>query len=182
MLAFIAGRLVAAIPVLLVLSQAVFVLLHIGPGDPALVLLGENGEPDALALARANLGLDQPLPVQYGRWLMSAAHGDLGRSIRTHQPVGETILARLPVTIELGVLSMVVALVIGLPLGVFSALHRNSVLDAAGSSVSGRRAQQPAAHGLCLSSDMLRWGFRYCTIQVLPGTEVMSCRYPLVSR
>jgi len=63
-------------------------------------------------------------------------HGDLGRSIRTHQPVGETILARLPVTVELGLPSMVVALSIGLPIGVFAALHRNSALDMAGSSVA----------------------------------------------
>jgi len=136
MLAFIAGRLLAAVPVLLALSLAVFALLHIGPGDPAVLLLGENVEPEALALTRADLGLDQPIPVQYGRWLVNLVHGDLGRSIRTHQPVGEAILARLPVTIELGLLSMVVALAIGLPFGIVAALHRNSALDVASSSVA----------------------------------------------
>ena len=136
MLAFIAGRLLAAVPVLLALSLAVFALLHIGPGDPAVLLLGENVEPEVLALTRADLGLDQPIPVQYGRWLVNLVHGDLGRSIRTHQPVGEAILARLPVTIELGLLSMVVALAIGLPFGIVAALHRNSALDVASSSVA----------------------------------------------
>jgi peptide/nickel transport system permease protein len=136
MLAFIAGRVLAAVPVLLALSLAVFALLHIGPGDPAVLLLGENAEPEALALVRADLGLDQPIPVQYGRWLVNLAHGDLGKSIRTHQPVGEAILARLPVTIELGVLSMVVALAFGLPLGIVAALHRNSALDVASSSAA----------------------------------------------
>ncbi len=136
MLAFIAGRLLAAVPVLLALSLAVFALLHIGPGDPAVLLLGDNVEPEALALARADLGLDQPIPVQYGRWLVNLAHGDLGRSIRTHQPVGEAILARLPVTVELALLSMAVALALGLPIGVFAALHRNSALDVASSSVA----------------------------------------------
>jgi len=136
MLAFIAGRLLAAVPVLLALSLTVFALLHIGPADPAVLLLGENVGTEALAQARADLGLDQPILVQYGRWLGSLVHGDLGRSIRTHQPVGEAILARLPVTIELGLLSMVVALAIGLPLGIYAALHRNSALDVASSSVA----------------------------------------------
>jgi peptide/nickel transport system permease protein len=131
MLTFVAGRLLAAVPVLLTLSLAVFALLHIGPGDPAVLLLGDKVEPEALALAWADLGLDQPLPVQFGCWLVNLAHGDLGRSIRTHQPVGEAILARLPVTIELALLSMVVALTIGLPLGIFAAQHRNSALDVA---------------------------------------------------
>jgi len=136
MLAFIAWRLLAAVPVVLALSLAVFALLHIGPGDPAVLLLGDNVEPEALALARADLGLDQPTPVQKGRWLVNLAHGDLGRSIRTHQPVGEAILARLPVTVELALLSMAVALALGLPIGVFAALHRNSALDVASSSVA----------------------------------------------
>jgi peptide/nickel transport system permease protein len=136
MLAYIAGRLVAAIPVLFALSLVVFALLHVGPGDPAVLLLGQNVEPEAFALERADLGLDQPLPVQYGRWLANLLRGDLGRSIRTHQPVGETIVARLPVTVELGVWSIVVALAIGLPIGIFAAQHRNSVLDSVSSSVA----------------------------------------------
>jgi peptide/nickel transport system permease protein len=135
-LAFIGGRLVAAVPVLLALSLTVFALLHVGPGDPAVLLLGQSVEPEALALARADLGLDQPLPVQYGHWLLNVIHGDLGRSIRTHQPVGEAIVARLPVTVELGVLSMVVALAIGLPVGIFAALHRGSLLDVVSSSLA----------------------------------------------
>jgi peptide/nickel transport system permease protein len=130
-LRFTAARLAGTLPVLLFLSIAVFLMLHLTPGDPVKLMLGEDAEPQAVAAVRKDLGLDQPLPLQYLLWLGKVLRGDLGHSIRTHQPVLEAIASRLPVTLELSVLSMLVALAIGLSSGILAALRRNSPLDMA---------------------------------------------------
>jgi peptide/nickel transport system permease protein len=130
-LRFVAARLGGAVPVLLLLSIAVFLMLHLTPGDPVKLMLGEDAEPQAVAAVRGELGLDQPLPLQYLLWLGKVLRGDLGHSIRTHQPVLEAIASRLPVTLELSLLSMLLALAIGLPSGILAALRRNSPLDMA---------------------------------------------------
>lgn len=136
MLKFIVGRLLATIPVLLILSVAVFLMIHLTPGDPVKLMLGEDASPAAVAAIRTELGLDRPLPMQYLRWLGRLMQGDLGRSIRTHQPVIEAIVSRLPVTLELSLLSLLVALVIGLPAGVLAAIRRNSLLDIASTALA----------------------------------------------
>jgi peptide/nickel transport system permease protein len=128
-LIFIVRRMLAAVPVLLALSVPMFLLLHIGPADPAVLLLGESADAASLAEQRQMLGLDQPMPVQYAQWLVSVLHGDLGRSLRTHQSVTEAILARLPVTMELAVLSLTLGLLVGLPLGIFAAARPHSLVD-----------------------------------------------------
>ncbi|MCC6935166.1 MAG: ABC transporter permease, partial [Thermomicrobiales bacterium] len=102
---YILRRLVQMVPVLFLVSLIVFSLLHLTPGDPAISMLGEEATPESVAALREKLGLDQPLPVQYVRWLGAVLQGDLGRSIRSNQPVSEAIFDRLPVTIELSVLS-----------------------------------------------------------------------------
>jgi peptide/nickel transport system permease protein len=127
-LKFIVGRLLAAGPVLLGVSVPVFLMLRIGPVDPVLLMLGEDADPSTIAEQRVRLGLDEPLPIQYVNWLLGVLHGDLGRSLRTHQPVLEAILTRLPITIELALLSLAIALLIGLPTGFIAATHRNSPL------------------------------------------------------
>jgi peptide/nickel transport system permease protein len=131
MVKFILGRLVATIPVLFILSIVIFLMLHLTPGDPVKLMLGEDATPEAVTALRANLGLDKPLPIQYLRWLGNALHGDLGRSIRTHQPVMEAIVSRLPVTLELTFLALVVSIAIGIPTGVIAAIRRNSTADIA---------------------------------------------------
>ncbi len=133
---YILRRLLTMIPVLLLVSVLVFSLIHLIPGDPAVSILGEEATPQAVAALRAKLGLDQPIPVQYAKWLGSVLRGDLGRSIRSNQPVGEAIAERLPVTIELAILSIAISLSIAIPAGIVAAMRRNSVLDAGSTFVA----------------------------------------------
>ncbi|MBA2448016.1 MAG: ABC transporter permease [Chloroflexi bacterium] len=129
MATYVLKRLVAMVPVLLLVSIVIFSLLHLTPGDPVVVMLGEEATPESRDALRRELGLDRPLPIQYGVWLGRVLQGDLGRSIRTHQPVSEAILQRLPVTLELSLLAMVVSLAIALPAGIVAAVRRNSNAD-----------------------------------------------------
>src|SRR5438067_3114399 len=102
MTAYVARRLLLMVPVALLVTVICFTLLRLSPGDPVLVYAGEERDPAAIAYLRHSLGLDQPLPVQYVAWLGRALRGDLGRSIRTRQPVLEAIVERMPATLELG--------------------------------------------------------------------------------
>lgn len=126
---YILKRLASMVPVLFLVSVVIFMIIHLTPGDPVLVMLGEEASPEARDRLRAELGLDQPLPIQYVIWAGRVMRGDLGNSIRTHQPVSEAILQRLPVTIELSIAAMLVSLAIALPAGIISALRRNSAAD-----------------------------------------------------
>ncbi len=126
---YVLKRLVSMAPVLLLVSVVIFSIIHLTPGDRVLVMLGEEASPEARDALRRELGLDQPLPIQYAAWLARVLRGDLGRSIRTHQPVSEAILQRLPVTIELSALAMLVSLSIALPAGVVAVVRRNSRAD-----------------------------------------------------
>ncbi|HET6367461.1 MAG TPA: nickel ABC transporter permease [Pseudomonadales bacterium] len=131
MLQLIGRRLLATVPLLLAVSVVVFSFVHALPGDPAVLFLGEEATTENLARFRAKLGFDRPLIVQYGDWLGRALQGDLGRSIRTNQPVVSAIMERLPVTLRLIAFSMVVSLAIAVPLGIVSAVKRNSGVDLA---------------------------------------------------
>jgi peptide/nickel transport system permease protein len=133
---YIIRRLILIIPVMLIVSLIVFILMRLTPGDPVLVMLGEDRNPQAYAEQKAKLGLDQPIPVQYALWVGRAFQGDLGRSIRDNTPVIGNILERLPATIELALAALVVSLLISVPLGILSALKPNSKLDAAVSGLS----------------------------------------------
>jgi peptide/nickel transport system permease protein len=130
-LTLVGRRLLSTVPLLVLVSVVVFALVHALPGDPAVLFLGEEATPEALGLFRARLGFDRPLAVQYAEWAARAARGDLGRSLRTNQPVTEAILQRLPVTLELMVAAILVSLAVALPLGIVSAVNRNSGVDVA---------------------------------------------------
>lgn len=131
MLKLVARRLVATVPLVFFVSVVVFSLVHALPGDPALLFLGEEADAETVAKFRTRLGFDRPLVVQYGEWLGRAVRGDLGRSLRTNQPVTEAILQRLPVTLELMAAALLVSLAIAVPMGIVSALKRNSGVDVA---------------------------------------------------
>jgi peptide/nickel transport system permease protein len=118
---------------MLLVSVVIFLIIHITPGDPVMVMLGEEANAEARDRLRQELGLNDPLPVQYALWLGRVVRGDLGRSIRTHQPVSEAIVQRLPVTIELAIAAMCVALAIAVPAGITAALRRNTGADIASS-------------------------------------------------
>jgi ABC-type dipeptide/oligopeptide/nickel transport system permease component len=129
---FLVQRLALLAPVLLGVTLVAFIMLHLTPGDPARVLLGELGQgasQEDVARLRRSLGLDDPLVVQYGRFVWRAMRGDLGRSLRTGAPVWDEVLARAPFTLVLTAASLAVALAIGLPAGVLSAAYRGSALD-----------------------------------------------------
>ena len=130
MLQFIGRRLLASIPVLWGVTTLVFLAIHLLPGDPAELMLAESGgSAESIAYLRDQLGLDDPLYVQYGRFLLNTLRGDLGRSIFTNRPVLQTILEQLPSTIELALTAMLVAIALGTGLGILAALNHNSWLD-----------------------------------------------------
>ena len=129
MLIYIAKRLLVALPTLLIVSMLVFGLQMLLPGDPVLAMAGEDRDPETLARIREQLNLNDPLPVQYLRWLGGVVQGDFGTSLRTGQPVSELILQKLPVTIQLAVMAMIFAALIGIPAGIIAAVRKGGVLD-----------------------------------------------------
>lgn len=129
MLLFIARRFLTAIPTLIIVTLMVFGIQRLLPGDPALIIAGEQRDPEVIAFIRERYRLDDPVPVQYLAWLGQVMQGDLGQSIRTNQPVTLLIRQKLPVTVELAFLSMLVALLIALPVGVLSAVRKNTAVD-----------------------------------------------------
>jgi len=131
MLAEILRRLVATIPVMVVVALAVFALLHVTPGDPAVIIAGDYATTDDIARIRARLGLDQPFTTQVGLWLGRVVRGDLGTSIFSGLPVSTLIGQRAATTIWLTLFAMVISVGIGVPIGVVAAWRRGSWLDRA---------------------------------------------------
>lgn len=129
MLSFALRRLILTVPVLVGVTLLVFLMVHATPGDPVQLLLGQEYSEEVAALRRQQLGLDRPLAVQYGRWLWNAVRGDLGRSLARPDPVADTIASRLPVTMTLAGLSILLSLVIAIPLGVASATFKDRLID-----------------------------------------------------
>ena len=129
MIRFLLRRLVLTIPVLLGVATLVFALIHIVPGDPVQSMLGESAAPADVAELRRRLGLDQPLYAQYLGFLRGAVVGDLGRSLRTNQPVTAAIAERLPATFELALAAMTMAIVFAVPLGILAAVRAGSAVD-----------------------------------------------------
>ena len=129
MLLYIAKRLLVALPTLLAVLTVVFFFVRIAPGDPALIILGDQASPQALAAVRHELGLDQPLLVQYLDFMSTVLKGDLGTSLVTHRSVWGEVANVLPYTIELTLSALVIGVVLGLPLGVAAARRRNEPLD-----------------------------------------------------
>ncbi len=136
MFAFLARRLASIVPTLIVVSMLVFGLQLLLPGDPASMLAGEDRDEQALAEIRAYYGLDQPIHVQYLRWIGGVLQGDFGTSLRIGQPVLELVLAKLPVTLQLGGMAFLIACLIGIPMGVLSAVRKDSFWDYAANAIA----------------------------------------------
>jgi peptide/nickel transport system permease protein len=129
-LRYIIKRLLFLLPVFFGVSIVTFMMLHLAPGDPVLNLIGESPQaPEEYKMLAEKLGLDQPLHIQYLRFLNRFLHGDLGRSIITHERVWDSILTRFPRTLVLAVASIVIAVVIAIPAGVASSTRQNSLID-----------------------------------------------------
>ena len=131
MLGYIFKRLLLALPTLLLVSVAVFLLIRLIPGDPALVLLGNDADAASLAGVRADLGLDRPLPLQFLAWLEHAARGDLGRSIVSGEPVSTLILNHFGVTAAVVLVAVTLATLIAIAAGLVAAWRQNSTIDLA---------------------------------------------------
>ena len=129
MLAFLARRLLIAVPTVFFVSIIIFGLQQLLPGDPALALAGEDRDPNVIAYFHKKYHLDAPFPVRYFYWIDDAAHGDLGQSLRNQMPVGALVLQKLPVTLELGGIAFLIALLIGIPSGILSAVKAGTALD-----------------------------------------------------
>lgn len=126
---YLARRLLISLALVVGAATLVFALLHLLPGDPVRILLGEFATEEQIVAMRRELGLDRPLHVQYAEWLINAARGDFGTSLGFGLPVRELILTRLPRTAELAIVSMLLALAFGIPFGILSALHRGRIVD-----------------------------------------------------
>lgn len=125
----IVRRLLLSIPVVILVTIMVFSLLHMLPGDPATVILGDEASPEAVAALREELGLNKPIVVQYLDWVTGVLQGDLGRSLVDRTPVSELIMQRLPATIELTIGTFLIAVIIALPAGILSATRPGSWVD-----------------------------------------------------
>ena len=129
MFEFFVKRLFTIVPTLVLVSMLIFGLQQLLPGDPAVILAGEERDPAVVAYLRTKMHLDQPLPVRYAYWIGGVLRGDLGESVRTQLPVLDLIVQKLPVTVELALLAMGIALVIGIPAGVVSAVGQGTAWD-----------------------------------------------------
>lgn len=126
---YIVKRLLSLLPVLLGITLLVFSLLHLIPGDPTVVMLGERATPDQVAILRAELGLDRPLVVQYFTFLGNLVQLNLGTSIMSGIPIADELRVRFPATFELAIAAMLVALVLGIPAGMIAAVYKNRWID-----------------------------------------------------
>jgi peptide/nickel transport system permease protein len=128
--AYLAQRVVATVPVLLGVSLLVFSMLQLVPGDPVQLMLSEfQTTPEQIARLRSQLHLEDPLPVQFGRFVVNAAHGDLGTSIRSRRPVSDEIRDNLPSTLQLALAGLCVAAAVGVTLGIVAAVNQHSWID-----------------------------------------------------
>jgi peptide/nickel transport system permease protein len=129
MLNYLLRRLAQIVPTLFFVSVLIFGLQHLLPGDPAIALAGEDRDPDTVRYLRQKFHLDEPIPVRYWYWLSGVVQGDLGDSVRIQKPVTELILEKLPVTIQLATMAMLIALLIGITAGVISAVKKDTWWD-----------------------------------------------------
>ncbi|MCC6799056.1 MAG: ABC transporter permease [Anaerolineae bacterium] len=126
---YVARRIIESVPVVVGVSILVFMLLHLIPGDPATTILGERATTQSIAELRARLGLDRPLYEQYFIWVGKMLQGDLGNTVRGNIPVADEIATRFPATVELSLAALLLSTAVGVPLGVISAIKRNSLID-----------------------------------------------------
>jgi peptide/nickel transport system permease protein len=138
---------VATVPVLFLVTLGVFALIHFVPGDPVEVMMGESQDESAKAALRQELGLDQPLVVQYVSWASKLVRGDLGRSVRSGAPVIEDVGRRIRPSLELAAFAMLISLGVAVPIGILSATHRNTPIDGVGTTF--------ALFGICMPNFLL---------------------------
>ncbi len=129
MLAFLTQRLLQIIPTLIIVSMLIFGLQQLLPGDPALIMAGEERDPKVLAEIREQYKLDQPIPVQYLYWVKGVLSGNLGESMRLKSSVSSLVVEKLPVTLQLAAMALLIAILIGIPAGIVSAVKKETAWD-----------------------------------------------------
>lgn len=129
MLSLIVKRVLQLVPTVFFVSVIIFSLQHLLPGDPALIMAGEDKDPQVIAQIRAQYHLDQPIPIQYFFWIKGVLQGDLGKSMRLKTPVLELVATKLPVTLQLACMAMLIALSLGVSFGVLCAVYKGRLLD-----------------------------------------------------
>ncbi len=140
----LARRLLHVVPVLFLVSLATLLLLSLTPGDPAYAMLSDQATPEQVAVVHKQLGLDKPVVVRYLDWVGAIARGDFGTSLRTNQTVGDALKQRLPVTAELALCALLIALIVSVPFGVYSAYRADGAFDRAGSGLTSLFISSPA--------------------------------------
>jgi peptide/nickel transport system permease protein len=140
-------RLLATIPVVILVTAGVFSLIHLTPGDPVEAMMGENQDAATKEAVRRELGLDKPIYVQYATWVGQLTRGDLGRSIRNREPVVENVGKRIKPSIQLALFAMAISALVAFPVGILSATHRNSPVDGFGTMF--------ALFGICMPNFLL---------------------------
>jgi len=140
-------RLLATIPVLFLVTAGVFLLMHLTPGDPVDAMMAESVDATAKASLRHELGLDQPIPAQYARWMGRLLRGDLGRSVRNHEPVIDNVSRRIRPSLQLALLAMAISLSVAVPVGIVSAARRNTTVDGLGTMF--------ALFGICMPNFLI---------------------------
>jgi peptide/nickel transport system permease protein len=158
---YIARRLLATIPTLFGVLVLVFLITRLTPGDPARQIAGAEASQEEVARIREQLGLDQHIVIQFGSFLADAVRGDLGRSLLTDRPVFGELVSRFPTTFQITTLSMIIALAIGMPLGILAATHKHSPIDALSTLIALFGVSMPlfwtAIMGILLFSVRLQW-------------------------
>ncbi|MGI6782931.1 MAG: nickel ABC transporter permease [Aminivibrio sp.] len=190
MLRYIFRRILFLIPVLIGVSFIVFSLLYITPGDPARIVLGDQATEEAVQEFRNKEGLNDPFLVQYGRYVLKAMHGDIGRSYMTRRPVSGEILSAFPATIRLAALSMLIAIILGVPFGIISAIRQYSFFDSVTMVFAMVGLSMPVFWlGILLIlffSVHLRWlpssGFNTMAAMILPSVTLAAQSIAIVTR
>ncbi|MGN0405472.1 MAG: nickel ABC transporter permease [Bariatricus sp.] len=144
MLKYIIRRIIAMIPVVIGITFLVFMIMQLAPGDPAQMILGDNAPPEAIEELREEMGLNDNVMVQYGRYLVNLAHGEMGTSYTNKRPVSEEVFSRVPATFKLALVSAVVSIAIAIPLGILAAIKQNTAFDHASMVVSLVGISMPA--------------------------------------
>jgi peptide/nickel transport system permease protein len=161
MLRLVISRILQAVPVIIIVSVLAFLLINLLPGDPAVLIAGDEASPEAIAAVRHNLGLDRPLIEQLGIWFVHLLQGNFGQSLMLNQSVLSAMLERLPVTLSLALLSLAVTLPIGVFAGAFAAYHRGSWIDSSIMTLALLGVSAPAFWiailSIILFSVILRW-------------------------
>lgn len=129
MFALIARRLLQLIPTVIIVSMMIFGLQQLLPGDPATIMAGEERDPEVIEQIRKQYRLDQPIPLQYVYWIKGVVSGDLGESMRLKEPVSRLVAQKLPVTLQLATMAMLIAILIGVPAGIISAVKKGTAWD-----------------------------------------------------